>query len=374
MRMDKRYFQSLGVELPRLGFGCMRFPTKDNKIDYDKAKEMIHYAMANGLNYFDTAYNYHNEDSERFLGKVLSEFPRESYYLTTKLPIWKVESELDAERLFNEQLEKLQTDYFDFYFLHAMDAEKKEIMDKFNLYDFILKKKEEGKIKHIGFSFHDTREVLEDIISGRKWDVVQLQINYWDWNEIDAKSLYEVLEKHNIPCFVMEPVRGGFLSSFAPQVERHMKEYSPNSISSWAIRWVSSLPNVAVVLSGMSNMEQLKDNISTLTNFKPLNDEELKIIDKVIEGLKSINPVPCTACRYCMDCAFGVDIPRVFKIYNDYKKTENKEITRRSYFNFLKEEKRADKCEKCEACVSKCPQHIDIPSELEKIHGELVAL
>ena len=374
MHMDKRYFESLKVELPRLGFGCMRFPTKDNKIDYEKAREMIHYAMENGLNYFDTAYNYHGGESERFLGKVLSEFPRESYYLTSKLPIWKVEKEEDAERLFNEQLEKLNTDYLDFYFLHAMDAERKEIMDKFNLYEFMLNKKKEGKVKHIGFSFHDTSEVLEEIIDGRNWDVVQLQINYWDWNEINAKSLYDVLVKHNIPCFVMEPVRGGFLSSFAPQVEKFMKEYSSNSISSWAIRWVSSLPNVAVVLSGMSNIDQLKDNISTLSNFKPLNDEELNIIDKVIEELKNINPVPCTGCRYCMDCSFGVDIPRVFKIYNNYKKTENKEITRRDYFNFLKEENRADKCRKCKACVSKCPQHIDIPDELQKIHEELMAL
>jgi len=372
--MDKRYLKNLGIELPRLGFGCMRFPTtKNDEIDYEEAEKLIDYAMSKGLNYFDTAYMYHNGDSEVFLGKVLSKYPRESYYLTTKLPIWLVESEEDAERLFNEQLERLQTDYFDFYFLHAMNAERKEIMDKFNLYEFLLRKKEEGKVKHIGFSFHDSKEVLEDLVAGRSWDVAQLQINYWDWDEIDAKSLYEVLERHNIPCFVMEPVRGGFLSSFAPQVERHMKEYSSNSISSWAIRWVAGLENVAVVLSGMSNMEQLKDNISTLTDFKPLNDEELDIIDRVVEELRSINPIPCTACRYCMDCAFGVDIPKVFKIYNDYKKTENKEITRRNYFDFLKEENRADKCAKCEACITKCPQHIDIPGELEKIHKELMA-
>lgn len=372
--MDKRLIDSLGVELPRLGFGCMRFPVKDEEIDFEKTKEMIHYAMANGLNYFDTAYNYHNEESERVVGKILSEFPRESYYLTTKLPIWKVESEEDAEKYFNEQLEKLQTDYFDFYFLHAMGAKRKEIMDKFNLYDFIAKKKAEGKIKHIGFSFHDTEEVLEEMISGRKWDVIQLQINYWDYYEDDAKSLYEVLEKHNIPCFVMEPVRGGYLSTFAPKVEKHMKDYSSNSIASWALRWVSSLPNVAVVLSGMSNMEQLKDNISTMSDFKPVNDDELKIIDKVIEELKSINPIPCTACRYCMDCQFGVDIPKVFKIYNDYKKTENKDLARRDYFKFLKEENRSDNCKKCGECMTKCPQHIDIPDELERIHEEFIAM
>lgn len=374
MSMDRRFIESLGVELPRLGFGCMRLPTQDGKIDFYKAEEMIHYAMENGLNYFDTAYNYHNEESEKFLGKVLSEFPRESYFLTTKLPIWKVEKEEDAERLFNEQLERLQTDYVDFYLLHAMGAERKKIMDKFNLYDFLVQKKNEGKIKHIGFSFHDSKEVLEELVSQHKWDVVQLQINYWDWEEIDAKSLYEVLERHSIPCFVMEPVRGGFLSTFTPKVEKHMKEYSSNSIASWAIRWVSSLPNVAIVLSGMSNMDQLKDNINTLTNFQPITEEEQKVIDKVIEELKSINPVPCTGCRYCMECPFGVNIPKVFSIYNDYKKTENKIITHRSYFEFLSEKNRADRCQKCNSCVTKCPQHINIPEELEKIHEELIAL
>lgn len=370
--MDKRFIEKLGIELPRLGYGCMRLPVKDNKIDFDKAKELIHYAMDNGLNYFDTAYPYHNEESERFLGKVLTEFPRESYYLTDKLPIWKVESEEDAEKLFNEQLERCQTEYFDFYFLHAMSAERKKIMDKFNLYDFLAKKKSEGKIKHIGFSFHDTSQVLEELVSEHKWDVVQLQINYWDWNEINAKSLYDVLEKYDIPCFVMEPVRGGYLSTFAPKVEKHMKDYSSESIASWALRWVASLPNVAIVLSGMSNMEQLKDNINTMTNFRPINDEEQKIIDIVIDELKKINPIPCTGCRYCMDCSFGVDIPRIFRIYNDYKKTENKELTHRNYFKFLEENKRADNCQKCGVCMTKCPQHIEIPDELERIHKELV--
>lgn len=374
MDMDKKFIKNLGISLPRLGFGCMRFPTKDEKIDFDKAKEMIEYAMENGLNYFDTAYPYHNEESEKFLGKVLSQFPRESFYLTTKLPIWKVKDENDAERLFNEQLERCNTEYFDFYLLHAMNAERKEIMDKFNLYDFLIKKKEEGKIKHIGFSFHDNRDVLEELVSKHSWDVVQLQINYWDFAENDAKSLYEVLEKYNVPCFVMEPVRGGFLSSFAPKVEKHMKDYSSNSIASWAIRWVAALPNVAIVLSGMSNMAQLKDNISTLTDFQPLNEDELKIIDKVIDELKNINPIPCTNCRYCMECPFGVDIPKVFKIYNDYKKTENREITYRAYFKFLDEKKRANMCKECNSCVPKCPQHINIPVELKKIHEELIGL
>lgn len=369
--MDKRLIKNLEVNLPRLGFGCMRLPLNEGKIDFERAKEMIHHAMSKGLNYFDTAYNYHNGESETFLGKILPEFPRESYFLTSKLPVWKVKSIEDAEALFNEQLDKCNTEYFDFYLLHSLSKKTIETVEKFNLYYFLLKKKKEGKIKNIGFSFHDTNEVLEKFVAAHKWDFVQLQINYWDWAENDAKGAYEILEKNNIPCFVMEPVRGGFLSSFAPQVQKHLTDYNPNnSVSSWALKWVGSLPNIAIVLSGMSNMEQLKDNINTFTNFENINDDELKLINNVVEELRKIQPVPCTGCRYCMDCSFGVDIPGVFGVYNDYKKTENVELTIKNY-KFLTEKERPENCQKCEACVPKCPQHINIPEELEKIKREM---
>lgn len=368
--MKKKYIEKFGIEIPLLAFGCMRFPTKDNKIDFDASREMVHYAMANGLNYFDTAYPYHDGESEIFLGKVLPEFPRESYFLTSKLPIWKIKNEGDAEKYFNEQLEKCQTEYFDFYHLHAMNTNRIEIMEKFNLYDFIEKKKAEGKIKYIGFSFHDKNEVLKKLVSAYNWDFVQLQINYWDYSENDAKLAYEIVEKHNIPCFVMEPVRGGFLASLAPHVESYMKNYAPEkSIASWAIRWVASLPNIASVLSGMSNIEQLKDNIDTIYNFEPINNDELKIIDDVIGELKKIKPIPCTGCRYCMDCGFGVDIPEIFDIYNNYKKTENKDLAK-SHYKFLGEKAQAHNCEKCGECITKCPQNINIPEELEKIEKE----
>lgn len=373
--MDRKLIESLDVNFPKLGFGCMRFPVKDGKIDFDQARELIRHAMDRGLNYFDTAYNYHNGESQEFLGNVLQEFKRESYYLTNKLPVWKVKEEKDAEKFFNEQLEKCNTEYFDFYLLHSLNKNSIETVEKFNLYDFIKKKKDEGKIKHIGFSFHDSNDILEKFVSAHKWDFVQLQINYWDWTEYDAKGAYDILEKHDIPCFVMEPVRGGFLASFAPSAMKHIKSYSPEkSAASWALRWVSSLPNVAITLSGMSNMEQLNDNINTFTDLKPLDDGEYKVIDKVVEELRKIKPVPCTGCRYCMDCQFGVDIPGIFEIYNDYKKSENKDITARSYFLFTSEEARADKCQKCGECIPKCPQHISIPDELEKIHVEMLKL
>lgn len=372
--MDKKHIESLGISLPRLGYGCMRLPKKDGKIDFEAAKELIHYAYNNGLNYFDTAYNYHGGESETFLGKVLPEFKRNTYFLTSKLPVWKVKEEGDAEKIFNEQLKKCNTEYFDFYLLHSLSKESIETVEKFNLYDFIARKKSEGKIKNIGFSFHDTNEVLQKFASAHKWDVAQLQINYWDWEENDAKSLYETLENLNIPCFVMEPVRGGFLASFAPNAMKHFKDYNPQaSIASWALRWVASLPNIAIILSGMSNMDQLKDNLATFSDIKTITPEEQKQIDTVIDELRKIKPIPCTACHYCMDCQYGVDIPGVFEVYNDYKKTENKVLAAAAYFG-MNEKHRADNCQKCGECISKCPQHISIPDELAKIHEEMLKI
>jgi len=373
--MDTRFIEKFGVTLPRLGFGCMRLPVNNNKIDFDAAKDMIHYAMDKGLNYFDTAYTYHDGESQIFLGKVLSEFKRESYYLTNKLPVWKVEEEKDAEKFFNEQLEKCNTEYFDFYLLHSLNEKNIDIVEKFNLYDFIVKKKAEGKIKNIGFSFHDNNKVLQKFASAHKWDFAQLQINYWDWEENDAKSLHETLENLDIPCFVMEPVRGGFLSSFAPHVMKNLKDYNQNaSVSSWALRWVAALPNVAIILSGMTTIEQLQDNLSTFTNLKPISNEELKVIDTVVEDLRKIKPIPCTGCRYCMDCQYGVDIPGVFEIYNDYKKSENKQIATSSYFTFMGEKEQGGNCQKCGECLAKCPQQINIPEKMEKIHTEMLTL
>lgn len=373
--MDRKFIEKFGVSLPRLGYGCMRFPTKDNKIDFEYAKKLIHYAYNGGINYFDTAYNYHGGESETFLGQVLTEFKRESYFLTSKLPVWKIKEEGDAEKLFNEQLKKCNTEYFDFYLLHSLNEKSIETVEKFNLYDFILNKKNEGKIKNIGFSFHDDNEILRKFAAAHKWDFIQLQINYWDWEENNAKGLYETLENLNIPCFVMEPVRGGFLASFAPHAMKRFKDYhSDKSIASWALRWVASLPNVALILSGMSNMEQLKDNIETFTDIKSITNEEQKVIDKVIEDLRKIKPVPCTGCRYCMDCQYGVDIPGVFEIYNDYKKSENKDIAKRSYFMFMTDKEQGGNCQKCCECVSKCPQQINIPEELEKIHKEMLSI
>lgn len=368
--MDTKFISSFNLSLPRLGFGCMRFPLNNGKIDVKEAKEMIFHAIKNGLNYFDTAYIYHEGESENFLGDILSNFPRKSYFLTDKLPVWLIKNEEDAERIFNEQLSKCKTDYFDFYLLHSLRKKTIETVEKFDLYNFILQKKKEGKIKYIGFSFHDDNETLEKFVLSHKWDFAQLQLNYWDWNENQGNRAYEILEKNNIPCFVMEPVRGGFLASLAPHVEYHMKNYdSSKSIASWALRWIASHQNIAIVLSGMSNMDQVLDNINTFSNFTSITSNEQNVIDKVIQDLKKIQPIPCTGCRYCMDCSFGVDIPEVFEIYNNYKKTENIALAKKQY-NSLSDKEKASNCQKCRACVSKCPQHIDIPSSLEAVEKE----
>lgn len=373
--MDKKIIESLNVTLPRLGFGCMRFPQVGGKIDFNKSKEMILYALDNGINYFDTAYMYHDGESETFLGEVLSGIKRESYFLTDKLPVWEVNSDEDAERLFNEQLKKCNTSYFDFYLLHSLTKKNVEKIEKYDLYNFILNKKKEGKVKHIGFSFHDNSSTLKKLVESYKWDFVQLQINYYDWAENDANDLYEVLEKNNIPCFVMEPVRGGFLSSFAPQVNRIFLDFDDKkSISSYALRWVAQLKNVAIILSGMSSMEQIQDNINTFTNIKALNEKEINLIDSALVELRKIKPIPCTGCRYCMDCSFGVDIPGIFLIYNEYKKAQNKYLAHRKYFVLKEDSELASSCEKCGECMTKCPQHIDIPTELEKIHQEFIII
>ena len=374
--MDKRQFDRLDSNLPRLAFGCMRLPkTPEGKIDYAAAGEMVDYAMAHGLNYFDTAYVYHDQDSENFVGQALKKYDRKSFYVATKLPLWLCETKEDMERIFNEHLQRLQMDYIDFYLLHSTNRGVYPKWAELGAYEFIEQKKKEGKIRNIGFSFHADKELLEEILSSHHWDFCQLQINYLDWHNGDAKDLYDLTVKYDVPVMVMEPVRGGYLSAFAPAVEAPMKACHPElSVSAWALRWVASLKNVAIVLSGMSNMQQMQDNVKTFTNFQPMTEEEYQVIDTVLKELDKIKPIPCTGCRYCMDCPNGVDIPAAFTAYNDYKKTENKELILNRYFNPNNASKLASHCIACGACAPQCPQHINIPEELARVTRELEAL
>ena len=367
--MEKRYFEKIGREISLLGFGCMRLPKNaEGKIDFKEAEELIDTAYKAGVNYFDTAYPYHDGESELFIGKALSKYPRESFCLATKMPTWETASSIErVEEIFNEQLEKCGVDYFDFYLLHAMDKNRLKRVIDLGMYDFFKKKKEEGKIRRLGFSFHDSPDVFEKIITGFEWDFAQIQMNYLDWTMIDSRQLYETAKANGVPLVIMEPVRGGALAQLNEKACAILKEACPeNSIASWAIRFAASPDNVMCVLSGMSNREQVEDNLKTMTNFKPLTDEERKVINRAVEAYQSAAVVPCTACRYCMDCPAGVNIPSVFAVYNRYKTTENAKEFKNNYAT-LGESRQADKCVKCGMCMKHCPQGINIPERMEEI-------
>ncbi|MCR3905459.1 MAG: aldo/keto reductase [Tenericutes bacterium] len=353
-----------------LGFGCMRFPTKSKDqpdIDEDLAYQMIDDAYQHGVTYFDTAYPYHHGMSETFIGKALKKYPRDSFYLATKMPTWLIESVDDAKRIFYEQLEKCQVDYFDFYLCHALNRSNYKAYQIPGVMDFLYQMKKEGRIHHLGFSFHDTPEILNEIIHTFKWDFVQLQLNYLDWEFQDAKTQYKIVEDYGIPCIVMEPVRGGLLASLSDEAKEILVNMNPNvSIASWAIRYAASKPNVMVVLSGMSNLEQTQDNIKTMSQFKPIEDEEQRVIDQALKVFLESNAVPCTGCSYCMPCPEGVDIPELFRIYNRYMVTKSKMDFKREYER-LEEGKRANLCVSCGECMSQCPQKINIPKLMQDI-------
>ncbi len=374
--MEYRKFEKLGIAPSLLGFGCMRFPmTADGKIDEPEAEKMLDTAIKAGVTYIDTAYPYHDGDSEPFVGRVLKKYNRNDFYLATKLPIWKLEKAEDAEKIFNEQLERLGVDYVDFYLLHALNKESWKKVKEFNVIPYVEKLKEEGKIRNLGFSFHDDYEVFEEILTSRPWDFCQIQYNYID-TEIQAGDRgYALTEKLGIPLVIMEPIKGGSLSNLPEEVSAPLKAARPNdSISSWALRWIASKPNVHVVLSGMSAMDQVEDNLKTFENFEPLNEEEQKLMADTAKAIKARVKNGCTGCAYCMPCPNGVNIPRNFRIWNDYAMYGNKEAAKKNYFVDLKESERADVCIGCGQCEEVCPQHLSIRDNLRAVEEEMQGL
>ncbi|MBP3604808.1 MAG: aldo/keto reductase [Lachnospiraceae bacterium] len=371
--MEKRKLEKLGIETSLLGFGCMRFPvTKEGKIDEAEAEKMIDKAIAAGVNYIDTAYPYHNGESEPFVGKVLQKYPRESFYLATKLPVWLVETKEDIERIFAEQLERLQTDYIDFYLLHAMDADRIRKMREVGYLEVLEKLRSEGKIKYIGFSFHDSYEVFEDILNERDWDFCQIQLNYMDAEEQAGLKGYALAAERGIPVVVMEPIKGGSLASFAEDITGMFRDMDKDaSVASFALRWVGSLPGVKVILSGMSSMEQVEDNLKTFTGFKVLSENEKNTIDKVVEVLNSRVQNGCTGCRYCMPCPAGVDIPGCFSAWNTYHMYQNYNVVSWKWETDMGDKKQAKNCVKCGKCEAACPQKISIREDLEKVQKDL---
>ena len=369
--------------MKKLGFGLMRLPLLDNddnddkgSIDIDQVIPMVDLFMQRGFTYFDTAYPYHNGRSETtFREAVVKRYPRESFTVTDKMPIWDINSADDMERIFNEQLERCGVDYFDYYWLHALNKNYYEKVQQFDAFGFILKKKSEGKIRHIGFSFHDESSLLEKILTEHpEAEYVQLQINYIDMDNptVEAATCYDICTRHGKPVIVMEPVKGGSLAKVPDKVEELFKNINPDmSIASWAVRFAASLPNVMMVLSGMSNLEQVDDNTSFMQDFVPLNDEEMAAIGSAAATIKESIAIPCTACHYCTDgCPMGICIPEYFAIYNSIKQfgKDQQWMNAITYYrNLSNTHGKASECLQCGQCEGHCPQQIPIIENLELV-------
>lgn len=367
--IDRRMIPQLGCEISRLGYGGMRFPKNGDEVDVEEAVKLLRKAYDMGVNYFDTAVVYHKGESEKIFGKAFEIYDRSSYYLADKMSIWVCKDEQEMKDLFERQLKTLKTDYIDFYLVHSLNRNHYQKVKEFHCVEFLQEMKRQGKIKHLGFSFHDTYPVFTQILNDYDWDFVQIQLNYLDWQNQGAEQLYRELEKRNLPCMVMEPVRGGYLATLDEQRAKPFLEMEPNrSIASWAIRWVESLPQVTVVLSGMSDMAQLEDNVAMMTNFEPMNEKELEAVAKVVEEIRKVNDIPCTGCRYCMDCPMGVDIPEIFAIYSRLKIFGKDKSFVEDYKEVMENGNGEEHCVGCQQCMNHCPQSIEIPDKLAMIH------
>lgn len=370
----------------KLGFGLMRLPLADpndtTKIDYEAMSEMVDRYMEAGFNYFDTAYPYHGgKNSEIAFGDcVAKRYPREAYTITDKLSLFVVSEADKLEDYFEGQLERCGVEYFDYYLLHAMNKNYLELADRIGAFDFALQKKAEGKIRHVGFSFHDTPEVLEEILTRHpEMEYVQLQLNYLDWdsNDVQSRACYETAVRYGKKVLVMEPVKGGLLANVPNEAEKLMKEKQPDlSVASWAVRFAASLPEVAMVLSGMSNLEQMEDNLSYMKEFSPLSEEEQNIVKQVIDIIASKESIPCTACRYCVDgCPMQIAIPDYFKLMNNISKFGDSQIAKAkaSYNRFTETQKKgkASACIECRQCEEHCPQHLSITDYLKEVAAVL---
>lgn len=370
--MEKRKIDKIGIETSLLGFGMMRLPTKEGKIDEEMTMKMAKYAYDNGVNYFDTAWPYHGGESEIVTGKVIKQFERETFYLATKLPLWDVKEKDEIVKILDKQLEKLDVDYIDFYLVHAVNQERVDQIKSLNVMEILEEQRCLGKIKYIGFSFHDELDVFKEAVNLYDWDFCQIQLNYMDVNHQQGVEGYDILTEKGIPVIIMEPVKGGKLTKYSDNIEKMFYDYNSNdSIASWAFRWIGSFDNVKVILSGMSNMDQMKDNIKTFSNFTKINDTENEIIQNVVDKLNSIIRVDCTSCDYCMPCPHGVNIPGNFRIFNDFAMYQNTDYTKWAYGSLKNNNADASICIECGECLPKCPQHIEIPDKLKEVFDEL---
>lgn len=365
--------------MKKLGFGLMRLPLldSDDQTSFDKKQicEMIDSFLEQGFTYFDTAYMYHNFKSENVVKEVLVDrHPRESYLLATKLPSMSLKEVDDMERIFNEQLEKTGAGYFDYYLLHCLNVENYATCERLGAFEYAQKLKSEGKVRKVGFSFHDTAKLLDEILTAHpEMEFVQLQVNYLDWEDknVQSRLCCEVAKKHGKDIIVMEPVKGGTLANLPPRAEQLLKEQEPElSPASWAIRFAASVDNVIMVLSGMSNMQQLVDNTAYMRDFKPLTDKETELCMKAADIINSTVTIPCTSCRYCVDgCPMNIPIPDYFSLLNaDNVEIEKSFTVQQTYYdNYASSYGKASDCVECRQCEQHCPQHIEIVSMLKKV-------
>ncbi len=372
MSVTKTRVETLGIDLSLLGFGCMRFPTIDGKINEPMAEKMLDDAYKAGVNYFDTAFPYHNGDSEPFVGRALSKYKRDTYYLATKLPTWKVNTLDDAKEIFELQRSRIDENYIDFYLIHALNKGSWTKMRDLGVVEYLKEMKEAGKIKYLGFSFHDAYEVFEDIINYTNWDFCQIQLNYMDTDEQAGMKGYKLTEEKNIPLVIMEPIKGGQLANLPEAVTGPFTAIDPKRTNaSWALRWVASLPNVKVVLSGMSDEAQVANNLETFSDFTELSEAENEAVMAVGTALKNRVNNGCTGCRYCMPCPAGVNIPGNFSLWNRFGVYGNVGDAKWHWSHDFKEEEKAKNCIKCGKCETVCPQKLNIRDNLATLQQEL---
>lgn len=371
--MKYRTFKKTGEDISLLGFGTMRLPVinGDNaKIDEEQAIQMIRSAIDRGINYVDTAYMYHDGNSEVVVGKALKDGYREKVLLADKMPVWMARSEEDLDKIFQDQLKRLEVDCIDKYLVHNINAQMWKRALKFNTLDYLEKKKAEGKIKQIGFSFHDEFEVFEEVIKAYPWDFCQIQLNYMDTDfQAGVKGL-KLAGSMNIPVIIMEPLKGGKLTDVLPQSIQDLWNQAPvkRTPAEWALRWVADFPEVLTVLSGMTTMEQVDENIRILSeaDLGSLTETEQKIIKNVADAYNNLIQYSCTGCKYCMPCPVKIDIPDLIGRYNDWFVFEGNQKIRDDFYTWVHPKARPSACEACKACESHCPQHLPISGIMTK--------
>ena len=358
-----------GENFPKLGFGLMRLPTiggSDSEVDIELVKRMVDLFFSRGFNYFDTAFLYHGGKSEEALRQaVVERYPRESFHVVDKMPLWNVNTPEDYEKTFQIQLERTGLDYFDLYYLHGISADRLDVIDKTGGWEFLRGLKERGLARHIGFSYHSPAEPLDKILDEHpEVEVVQLQINYYDWDTetVQARRCYEVARKHGVGIVIMEPVRGGALAVMQPEMAKKFRDYNPDaSVASWALRWAASLEGLTTVLSGMSDLEQVEDNTKTMMDFKPITPEEQKIIDEVVADYKKVPTINCTGCKYCVNsCPMQINTPSILKLLNEYNLFRSLASNKRLYNMNTQRGGKASDCVNCRECENHCPQNLPI--------------